>query len=156
MIRIGFLVGVFISVLPGTSWAGEKSELDSTLSEIIVVPGIPIALRGFPFEASFAHLTAPTRDIRRTWSVKCNAANFDIYDVFPAERVQLTVTNKGVCPFKLTFTKDDGATQDFTIPAGTPRTVTRSDITKITVDCDGLVADDCKASYTLTELPAKE
>lgn len=105
-----------------------------------------------PDDLAVAAEFARARDIRRTWDVACNAAAFDIYDVHPAERVQLTVSNKGDCPFKLTFTKDDGATQDFTIPAGTPRTITRSAIEKITVACNGLAANKCKASYTLTEL----
>jgi hypothetical protein len=94
---------------------------------------------------------AVASEIRREWNVKCDAINFNIYDSDQAHSVQLTVTNSGACPFKLTLTKADGTTEDFTVPVGTPTTINRANVKKITVDCDGAAPNDCKASYTLKE-----
>jgi hypothetical protein len=98
-----------------------------------------------------ALVTAIADEIRREWSVKCDAANFNIYDSDQAHGIQITVSNSGACPFKLTVTKADATTEDFTIQPGTPSTINRTNVKKITVDCDGPAASDCKASYTLKE-----
>lgn len=93
-------------------------------------------------------------EIRRTWDVLCDAANFNIYDSEDAHKIKITVSNSGDCPFVMTITKVTATgtvTENFTIQPGTPSTINRSNVTKITIDCDGAAPNRCKASYTLIE-----
>ncbi len=93
-------------------------------------------------------------DVRRDWSVPCDAADFNIYDTDVVHKIQLTVSNKGECPFTVKVVKSGvAAPEDFVVPAGTPTTINRSNVTKITIDCGNDPAHKCAASYTLTEGP---
>ncbi len=113
-------------------------------------PG-PLDLRlADPHLLAEALVVAATDEIRRDWNVKCSADAFDIYNSDKAHSIKITVSNGGDCPFKVSLTKADGTVEDFTVPRGTPTTINRSNVKKISVDCDGTTTD-CKGSYTLTE-----
>jgi hypothetical protein len=86
--------------------------------------------------------------------VACNADDFNIYDSDVAHSIKLTVSNRGECPFTVKIKKAGvAATEDFPVPPGTPTTINRANVTKITIDCGDPAANRCKASYTLTEGP---
>jgi hypothetical protein len=147
------------------AWTVSAGSLICLAIAVLLLGGIPLAqaqdegtfiaganlLEADPRLLAEALVAAIASEIRREWSVKCDAANFNIYDSDKAHSVQITVSNSGACPFKLTLTKADATTEDFTVPVGTPSTINRANVKKITVDCDGTPTTDCKASYTLKE-----
>ena len=122
---------------PG-EWKAESAPLDLSTVDVDVLA-----------DALAAEIA---EDIRRDWSVACDAADFNIYDSDAAKSIQLTVSNKGDCPFTVkVFKSGVAAAEDFAVPAGTPTTINRSNVTKITIDCGNSATHQCKASYTLTE-----
>jgi hypothetical protein len=119
-------------------WTYEAPELDLSTVDVDIL--------------AEALATEIADDIRREWDVSCGAVDFNIYDSDVTHSIQLTVSNKGECPFTVKVTKSGvAATEDFVVPAGTPTTINRSNVTKITIDCGDPAASKCKASYTLTE-----
>jgi hypothetical protein len=122
-----------------SDWTSEAPELDLSAVDVDAL--------------AEALATAIAEDIRREWDVSCGADNFNIYDTDVVHSIQLTVSNKGDCPFTVKVTKSGvAAPEDFVVPAGTPTTINRGNVTKITIDCGAPATGKCKASYTLTEV----
>ena len=108
-------------------------------------------LQADPHLLAEALVSAVADEIRRDWNVKCNVDAFNIYNSDTAHSIQITATNGGACPFKMTLTKADGTSEEFTVQPGTPTTINRKNVMKIAVKCDGTATTDCKGSYTLKE-----
>ncbi len=148
--RIGVLVGIVAALLGGIG-AAAAQEVAAVKEKRPSPEGTVELGRTWPqLITDFSRLAV--EDVRREWDVKCNTADFDIYDSEDNHDINLTVSNKGVCPFTFKITVVGGAVRNVgPIPPNTPRTINRRDVVKIAVDCDGAAADACKASYTLRE-----